>query len=86
MRLSAFTSAFLFLVFGLLIGPLTVSGAPTDPKGHDAILHWNAIALKVVVDDHSGTYGAPENGGPTRASWALAIVRTLQCVAFGGLV
>jgi hypothetical protein len=45
-----------------------------SPKGHDAILHWNAIALQVVVNDHSGTVGAAENGGPTRTSWALAIV------------
>jgi hypothetical protein len=45
-----------------------------SPKGHDAILHWNAIALQVVVNDHSGTFGAAENGGPTRTSWALAIV------------
>ncbi len=41
---------------------------------HDPVLKWNAIALQAVVDDHSGTFGAPENGGPTRASRALAIV------------
>jgi hypothetical protein len=37
-------------------------------------LKWNAIALDAVVDDHSGTFGAPEQGGPTRAARALAIV------------
>ncbi len=65
----------LLLLVLCMVSPLSLRAAtPTDPKGHDAILHWNAIALKVVADDHSGTYGAPENGGPTRASWALAIV------------
>jgi hypothetical protein len=40
----------------------------------DAILQWNAIALQAVVDDHSGTFGPAAHGGPTRSSWALAIV------------
>ena len=45
-----------------------------DPKGRDSILDWNAVALAAVAEDHSGTYGAPEQGGPTRASRALAII------------
>jgi hypothetical protein len=45
-----------------------------DPPGRDSILDWNAIALQAVVDDHSGTFGAPEQAGPTRTSRALAIV------------
>lgn len=40
----------------------------------DAVMTWNAIALQAVVDDHSGTYGSRQQGGPTRASRALAIV------------
>ena len=40
----------------------------------DAILRWNQVALQAVVDDHSGTFGPAEHGGPTRSSWALAIV------------
>lgn len=61
----------LSLLFGILASPASVRAAPA---GKDAILYWNAIALQVVVDDHSGTFGDPENGGPTRTSWALAIV------------
>ncbi len=45
-----------------------------DPKGRDSILDWNAVALAAVAEDHSGTYGAPEQGGPTRTSRALAII------------
>ena len=40
----------------------------------DAVLDWNAVALQAVADDHSNTYGAPEQGGPTRTAYALAIV------------
>jgi hypothetical protein len=45
-----------------------------DPIGRDAILDWNAVALEAVVADH--TLGGPtySQGGPTRASRALAIV------------
>ncbi|MGH7288164.1 MAG: vanadium-dependent haloperoxidase, partial [Myxococcota bacterium] len=42
---------------------------PTDP-----VLRWNEVALEVVAEDHSGTFGAPEQGSPTRAARALAIV------------
>ncbi len=46
----------------------------SDPPGRDSILDWNAIALQCVADDHSGTFGTAEQGGPTRTSRALAIV------------
>ena len=45
-----------------------------DPKGRDSILDWNAVALAAVAEDHSGTYGTPDQGGPTRSSRALAII------------
>ncbi|MFN0051118.1 MAG: phosphatase PAP2 family protein [Planctomycetales bacterium] len=45
-----------------------------DPPGRDSILDWNAIALAAVVADHSGTFGNKEQGGPTRAARALAMV------------
>lgn len=45
-----------------------------DPPGRDSILDWNAIAIEAVRQDHSFTFGPPEQGGPTRASRALAIV------------
>ncbi|HUG18810.1 MAG TPA: phosphatase PAP2 family protein [Planctomycetaceae bacterium] len=49
--------------------------APVAPaNNNDPVLKWNAIALQAVVDDHSGTYGSAEQGGPTRTSRALAIV------------
>src|SRR5262245_46668543 len=53
---------------GLLASASTVNAAD------DAILRWNAVALQAVVDDHSGTFGPAAHGGPTRSSWALAIV------------
>jgi hypothetical protein len=37
-------------------------------------LAWNAIALQAVADDHTEIFGAPEEGGPTHAARALAIV------------
>lgn len=46
---------------------------PVSPVG-DPVLYWNAIALQANADDHTGIYGAPEQGGPTWASRALAIV------------
>ena len=46
----------------------------SKPRERDAILYWNQIALQAVVDDHSGTFGQPEQGGPTRSSRALAII------------
>jgi hypothetical protein len=40
----------------------------------DAILEWNAIAIQADATDHSGTFGPPNQGGPTRSSRAQAIV------------
>src|SRR5687767_4938350 len=40
----------------------------------DPILHWNAIAIQAVADDHSGRFGPPEHMGPGRCSRALAMV------------
>ena len=40
----------------------------------DPVLRWNAVALQAVKEDHSGTFGVPEQGGPGKTSRALAIV------------
>jgi hypothetical protein len=56
------------------IASAQADSSPKQPTGHDIILRWNSIALQAVTQDHSGTYGTPENGGPTRGSFALAIV------------
>lgn len=51
--------------------------APTLWRIHsapDPVLFWNAIALQAVANDHSGTFGPPEQGGPPRSARALAIV------------
>jgi hypothetical protein len=53
--------------------------------GEDPILRWNDIALQAVVDDHSGTFGPPEQGGPTRTSRALAIVQIAAFDALNGI-
>lgn len=45
-----------------------------DRRFRDPVLAWNAIALQAVADDHSGLFGPPEQGGPTRTARALAIV------------
>ena len=50
------------------------AGDVIDPPGRDAVLDWNAVALQAVAVDHSHIYGDPEQGGPTRASRALAII------------
>jgi hypothetical protein len=47
---------------------------PSATGASDPVLRWNAVALEAVAEDHSGTFGAPEQPGPTRASRALAIV------------
>lgn len=64
---------------------LTLSGAAAragndrndkdpDPRNRDSILDWNDLACHAVAVDHTGTFGAPDQGGPTRASRAMAIV------------
>ena len=65
----------------LLAGPPVGNG-----HGNDPVLRWNEIALDAVVDDHSGTFGAPEQGGPTRTSRALAIVHIAIFDALNAIV
>jgi hypothetical protein len=43
-------------------------------SGNDPVLYWNDVALQACIDDHSGTHGPADQGGPTRTSRALAIV------------
>lgn len=40
----------------------------------DPVLRWNAVAMQCDANDHTGTFGPSQNGGPTRSSRALAIV------------
>lgn len=49
-----------------------VTGAP--PAQTDSILRWNQLALDAVAADHTGTFGAAVQGGPTRTARVLAIV------------
>lgn len=49
-------------------------GRSPDPRNRDSILDWNAVACEAVAIDHTGTFGPAEQGGPTRASRAMAIV------------
>ena len=67
-------SGFLLAAFGVLTSPLHAEAGEGNAYGNDPVLYWNSIAQKSVVEDHSGTYGDPEQGGPTRTSYALAIV------------
>jgi len=54
---------------------LASSPGGADPSSvGDPVLHWNAIALQAVADDHTGTFGLTEQGGPTRTARALAIM------------
>src|SRR5262249_59458258 len=59
-----------------LLAPSLALLAPTAAHavGTDPVLRWNEVALEAVAQDHSGTFGPPEQGGPTRTSRALAIV------------
>jgi uncharacterized repeat protein (TIGR01451 family) len=47
---------------------------PQSPFG-DPVLHWNAIAIQANADDHTGTFGTDDQGGPGASSRALAIVQ-----------
>lgn len=49
-------------------------GKSPDPVDRDAILDWNAVACEAVALDYTGTFGLPEQYGPTSTSRALAIV------------
>src|SRR5688572_6766518 len=67
----------------LLLSLVPVSTGVTHPSlaasgaapSRNAVLHWNAVAVQAVIDDHSATFGAPAQGGPTRTARALAIVQ-----------
>jgi hypothetical protein len=60
----------------------------TEESSMDAILRWNQIALDVEKEDFSTPDPAidpsPEQGGPTKASRALAIVHLAMYDAFVG--
>ena len=87
LRISSF-AAFVTLVV-VLSAPLPADsgGAPVSRSdGNDPVLKWNAVALQAVADDHSGTFGAPDQGGPTRAARALAIVHIAIYDAVNALV
>ena len=80
-----------FLSVTLLLAVSNAIGQPTQSSskpstGDDIILRWNAIALEADIQDHSGTYGDPENGGPTEGSWALAIVHIAMYDALNAIV
>jgi hypothetical protein len=40
----------------------------------DPVLYWNGIALQALLNDHTGTFGPPQQFGPGPASRALAIM------------
>ncbi len=65
----------------MLTSPYAAAAQPNDP-----VLRWNGIALAAVVDDHSGTFGAAAQGGPTRTARALAIVHTAIYDAVNSIV
>ncbi len=56
-----------------------------DPPGRDSILDWNAICLQCCADDHSGTFGNAEHGGPTRSARALAIIHAAMYDAYNSI-
>ncbi len=69
------------LLVGLLASALLASIARTscadDPAPAsvpDPILRWNLLAIDAGAVDHTGTFGPPVQGGPTRTARALAIV------------
>lgn len=67
--------ASLIAVVAVLAAPFeTHTTNAADGGSRDPILDWNQIALQAVVNDHSGTFGPPTQGGPTRGARALAIV------------
>jgi hypothetical protein len=64
------------LLGAILFAPTSVDAGWSvyETSFGDPILHWNAIAIQADADDHTGTFGFPEQMGPGRASRALAIV------------
>jgi hypothetical protein len=52
---------------------VVVKGTIVPSPVGDPVLHWNDIAMAANATDHTGTYGAAEQGGPGASSRALAI-------------
>lgn len=76
-----------FITLTVVMNSVASAGTPVDNGHvHDCILNWNEIALDAVVRDHSGTFGAPEQGGPTRTSRALAIVHIAMYDAANAII
>ncbi|MBM3271467.1 MAG: phosphatase PAP2 family protein [Candidatus Sericytochromatia bacterium] len=60
-----------------------VRGAPgASGSEADPILKWNEVAAQCVADDHTGSHGPAEQGGPTLTSRAMAIVHLAMYDAF----
>lgn len=74
--------AMLGLGVALLLG--TSSNAHAAPP-EDPILRWNAVLLQANLDDHSGTYGPKEQGGPVKTARAFAIVHAAMFDAFNSI-
>ena len=75
------------LTSSLLATPVYAANpSPGDPKGRDSILDWNAVALAAVAEDFSGTYGRPDQPGPTHTSRALAIIHVAMFDAANAVV
>lgn len=71
--------------FLALVSIVSLPAWASDPPGRDAILDWNAIALQAVAEDHSGTFGDPDQGGPARTANALAIVHAAMYDALNSI-
>jgi hypothetical protein len=62
-----------------------ITHAYADRNDRDSILDWNLIALDAVAQDVSGTFGLPEQNGPTRAARALAVVHAAMFDAYNSI-
>ena len=64
------------LAAALALPPAANRGRPSfgDPEGRDAVLDWNAVLCAANANDHSGTFGSKQQGGPGRTARAFAIV------------
>lgn len=71
---SGFAILFLSLLLCIPDPANAQSASLSDPPNRDSILDWNAIALQTVANDFTGTYGVPDQPGPTHTSRAMAII------------
>ena len=90
MKMQRVSALVVFLSFyvALAIGELSLLAAKPpagDPPGRDSILDWNAIALEAVRQDHSATFGTPDQGGPTHTARSLAIVHVAMYDALNSI-